>query len=573
MRNFKIGTRLVLGFGVLIFLMMAMAAIGVWSASESQQTNTLMVTRQKTNDMVLRWARQVEVNANQALATANLTDPAVLSIFQTRMKRSFEMAKGYRDQVADLVIFPGAKALFEQAVEAQKKYIVPRDQAFERLNRGERAETRTFFAEELPQLAEQYFAAIDKLSEHLTNRVQEQAQRADEQNRLAIIMFSAAAGIALIIGLLLAWLVTRSIIRPLGHAVVVARAVAERNFTYDIDVNGKDEVADLMRELRAMVTGLGSTVSEIRQGADAIATAAGQISSGNIDLSTRTEQQSSSLAETAATTEEITATVRQNADNAQQANMLANSAANTATDGGKIMTELLSTMSEINTKSEQVSDIIGVIDSIAFQTNILALNAAVEAARAGDQGRGFAVVASEVRTLAQRSASAAREIKTLIDTSVASTTKGNEQAGRAGETMQEIVTSIHRVTDIMNEISSASQEQTTAIEQINVAVAQMDDVTRQNASLVDESASAAASLEDQADTLARLVSTFKLNNQHEKLQQITTRTRQAVSVPAASGRVAGPAPQRINHAEAAGPASERDARLALARPVEEWTEF
>lgn len=572
MRNFKIGTRLGLGFGLLIFMMMAMAAIGIWSAFESQQSNALVIARQNTNDIALRWTRQVEVNANQALAAANLTDPAVLPIFRSRMQKSFEMAKDYRDQVGSMLAFAEGRALFEQALEAQKKYIVPRDQAFERLSKGERAETRTFFTEELPELAMQYIAAIDKLSQFLTNEVQKQVQRTEEQNRLATIMLFAVAALALIAGLLLAWLITRSITRPLSETLLLARAVANRNLVHNIVVNGKDEVADLERELGAMITGLHSTISEVREGADAIATAAGQISSGNIDLSARTEQQSSSLAETAATTEEITATVRQNADNAQQANMLAESAAKTATDGGKIMAELVSTMGEINTKSQQVSDIIGVIDSIAFQTNILALNAAVEAARAGEQGRGFAVVASEVRALAQRSATAAREIKTLIDTSVVSTTKGNEQAGRAGETMQEIVAGINRVTDIMGEISAASREQTTGIEEINLAVTQMDDVTRQNASLVDESASAAASLEEQADTLARLVATFQLSNQRAK-------SPQAAGILTSPEKVVSPVPQRTNRPAPSRHGHKEGTRLALAKPApalassQEWTEF
>lgn len=580
MRNLKIGTRLGLGFGLLVFMMMVIAAMAIWSAIDSQQTNALMVTRQNTNDMALRWARQVEVNANQALAAANITDLVVFPLFQSRMETSFELAKKYRDQVDSLIVTAEGRALFELAIEAQKKYIVPRDQAFERLYDGERAETRTFFTKELPKLATAYFAAIDNVSEYLTKDAQQQTQRAEEQNRLIMVVLSAVAVLALIAGLLLAWLVTRSITRPLSNTLLLARAVANRDLAHNIVVNGKDEVADLERELEAMVTGLHSTISEVRQGANAIATAAGQIASGNIDLASRTEQQSSSLAETAATTEEITATVRQNADNAQQANQLAESAAKTATDGGKIMVELVSTMGEINTKSMQVSEIIGVIDSIAFQTNILALNAAVEAARAGEQGRGFAVVASEVRALAQRSATAAREIKTLIDTSVVSTTKGNEQAGRAGQTMQEMVAGINRVTDIMNEISAASREQTTGIDEINIAVAQMDDATRQNASLVDESASAAASLEEQAGTLARLVGTFKLDNHHQESQQAVNHAKYLDRVPAAPDDASATSLRRIKRAESTQPVSKENNKLVLAKPVaalasseEDWAEF
>jgi methyl-accepting chemotaxis protein len=365
-----------------------------------------------------------------------------------------------------------------------------------------------FFARYTQAIDTQYRlnqVALDQLESVLNTR-------ADTLSRTRLLL---AGGIVLL-SLLAAWAnyrITRALLRQLGGEPAYATGILNRIATGDlavpIELDDKNQ-ASLLFALRDMRDRLAEIVSKVRVGANAIASASSQITAGNLDLSSRTEQQASSLAETAATMEEITATVRQNADNAQQANALAVSAGGTATEGGAIVTELVTTMGQIDAKSQQVVDIIGVIDSIAFQTNILALNAAVEAARAGEQGRGFAVVASEVRALAQRSAGAAKEIKTLIETSVESTAKGNEQAARAGATMRDIVDGINRVTDIMSEISAASREQTTGIVEINAAVTQMDDVTRQNASLVEESAAAAASLQEQADTLVDLVAFFHL---------------------------------------------------------------
>lgn len=282
------------------------------------------------------------------------------------------------------------------------------------------------------------------------------------------------------------------------------------------------------------------TVSEVRTGTDAMATASGQIASGNQDLSSRTEQQASSLEETASSMEELTSTVKQNADNARQANVLAVSASEVAVKGGAVVSQVVDTMSSINASSKKIVDIIGVIDGIAFQTNILALNAAVEAARAGEQGRGFAVVASEVRSLAQRSASAAKEIKTLIGDSVDKVNIGTSLVDQAGSTMNEIVESIKRVTDIMGEITAASQEQTSGIEQINQAIMQMDNVTQQNAALVEEAAAAAESLQDQAGNLTQVVSVFKLDATYVSTRKVAPRKPIAApAVKASSPRIAG----------------------------------
>jgi methyl-accepting chemotaxis protein len=318
---------------------------------------------------------------------------------------------------------------------------------------------------------------------------------------LAIIAAVAAMGLLLV----------KRIVGTILQAVGIAEAVAGGDLTCHIEARGSDETARLMRALKRMTDSLVQIVGQVRSGTDTIATASGQIASGNLDLSSRTEQQASSLEETASSMEELTSTVKQNAANARQASQLAVSASDVALRGGAVVSRVIDTMGSIDASAKKIVDIIGVIDGIAFQTNILALNAAVEAARAGEQGRGFAVVASEVRNLAQRSAAAAKEIKTLICDSVEQVDAGSKLVNQAGATMDEVVASVRRVTAVIGEISMASQEQTSGIEQINQAVTQMDTVTQQNAALVEEAAAAAASLQDQAGLLAQVVSTFRLN--------------------------------------------------------------
>jgi len=307
-----------------------------------------------------------------------------------------------------------------------------------------------------------------------------------------------------------AWVVARRIKQALDKAIDASDLIAAGDLTVQITIDSQDETGHLLMSLKEMNEGLAKIVGEVRTGADSIATATEQIAAGNADLSQRTEEQASALEETASSMEELTSTVKQNADNAQQANQLAISASGVAVKGGDVINKVVRTMESITDSSRKISDIIGVIDGIAFQTNILALNAAVEAARAGEQGRGFAVVAAEVRSLAQRSAAAAKEIKTLIEDSVSKVQDGSRLVEEAGHTTQEIVTSIKRVTDIMAEISAASLEQSSGIEQVNTAITQMDDVTQQNAALVEQAAAAAESLEEQALQLVQVVTRFKL---------------------------------------------------------------
>ncbi len=334
---------------------------------------------------------------------------------------------------------------------------------------------------------------------------------AERTVQTALVSFGAVSAVILAVVVALGWYITRGITRPLAEAVCVARAVAAGDLSAEFETAGKDEIADLMRALKEMARSLQRIVAEVRSGTDAINTGTSEIARGNADLSQRTEEQASSLQETASSMEELTSTVKQNAENARQANQLAQGASAVAVEGGRVVSEVVGTMSSINDSSKKIVDIISVIDGIAFQTNILALNAAVEAARAGEQGRGFAVVAAEVRNLAQRSAAAAKEIKTLIGDSVEKVGAGTKLVDAAGRTMAEIVSSVKRVTDIVSEIAAASQEQSSGIEQVNRAITQMDEVTQQNSALVEEASAAAESLEEQAQNLAQAVAVFKVN--------------------------------------------------------------
>ncbi|TFW21764.1 HAMP domain-containing protein [Massilia arenosa] len=337
-------------------------------------------------------------------------------------------------------------------------------------------------------------------------------ERERSEGNFEFIRMFCLAGVAfgLVLAAVIGAAVVRGIVQPLNKAVDLAKAVAEGDLTRDIVATSQDETGDLMRALETMNAGLARIVARVRAGTDTIATASSQIAVGNLDLSARTEQQAASIEETASSMEELTSTVQQNADHAREANRLAQSASTVAAAGGAVVGEVVETMKAIDSSAVRIADIVGVIDGIAFQTNILALNAAVEAARAGEQGRGFAVVASEVRNLAQRSATAAKEIKSLIEDSVQKVEHGSMLVDRAGSTMAEIVQSVERVTRIMAEITAATAEQASGIGEVSKAIAQMDQATQQNAALVEESAAAAQSLREEADNLARTVATFQL---------------------------------------------------------------
>ena len=399
--------------------------------------------------------------------------------------------------------------------------------------------------------------------------MQQKTARADyeeSQRTYHLVLAVCVAGLAfgVVVATVLGWLLVRAIVLPLQAAVKIAGGVAQGDLTQKIDVRSNDETGRLMAALRDMNDSLVEIVTRVRAGTDNIATASNEIADGNLDLSSRTEQQAGSLEETASSMEELTSTVKQNADNARQANVLAGSASEVAGKGGVVVSQVVETMGAINASASRIVEIISVIDGIAFQTNILALNAAVEAARAGEQGRGFAVVAGEVRSLAQRSAAAAKEIKILIDDSVDKVHHGTALVDQAGATMTEIVQSVSRVTDIMAEITAASQEQTAGIEQVNAAINQMDQTTQQNAALVEEASAAAQSLQQEAATLARTVGAFRIA---EAPQRASVPAPKVTAVAQLAKPAACPVPAKAAAKPAAAPAK------TAATAGDGWEEF
>jgi methyl-accepting chemotaxis protein len=371
--------------------------------------------------------------------------------------------------------------------------------------------------------------------------------RSAGQQVYAAAWWCVVAGVSasVVLALLCAWLVTRAVTRPAAQAVSVARRIAEGDLSQAVPRGGRDEMGTLLNALGQMRDSLGEVVVHVRHNADAVATASAEIAHGNSDLSSRTEEQASALQQTAAAMTQLGGTVRQNAESARQANQLAMSASTVAAQGGEVVGEVVSTMRGINDSSHKIADIIGVIDGIAFQTNILALNAAVEAARAGEQGRGFAVVAGEVRTLAQRSAEAAKQIKQLIEASVQQVEQGSRQVDQAGSTMQEVVSTIRRVTDLVGEITAASTEQSEGVSQVAHAITQMDQTTQQNAALVEQSAAAAGSLQRQSSDLVQAVSRFRT----------------------AEGAAGSAQPRSLHHSPMAAPRPEVRPALAAASSV------
>ncbi len=403
--------------------------------------------------------------------------------------------------------------------------------------------------------AEKQVAAINKIVSDEAVATQAEFKRASMR---IVLLFGGMLALVVVVVVPLTLANSGSITRPISQARDLAKAIAQGDLTQRADVSGQDEVADLLRALEDMRSSLSTVVGQVRQASDSIGVSSGEVASGNVDLSQRTELTASNLQQTASSIVQLTGTVRQSADSASQANQLATSAAAVAQRGGEVVSQVVSTMDEINASSRKIGDIIGTIDGIAFQTNILALNAAVEAARAGEQGRGFAVVAGEVRSLAQRSAEAAREIKALIGASVERVEAGTRLVQDAGGTMGEIVASVQRVSDIIAEISAAASEQSNGIGQVNASVAQLDQMTQQNAALVEESAAAAQSLREQAGKLVNVVASFRIDGMG--VVSATASTRAAA--PAAS--IAPPAPRPAAPKAVAGAALQRAASRAPA---------
>jgi methyl-accepting chemotaxis protein len=433
-----------------------------------------------------------------------------MAVYEKAMDETWANLQKNRAEYEKLISEPEEREIYPTLQKLLTEYSLEHNKIVAISHTQENEQATALIRGKSLQLSRDINGALDKLTEVNVAGAIRAGETADTVYGEARLWVLGLLLGSVALGLVLALWIARIVSRPLSEAVKVAQSVAAGDLTSHIEARTTDETGLLLEALKGMNDSLAKIVGEVRIGTDTIATASSQIASGNQDLSSRTEEQASSLEQTAASMEELTSTVKQNADNARQANQLAVSASEVAVKGGSVVSQVVDTMGSINASSKKIVDIIGVIDGIAFQTNILALNAAVEAARAGEQGRGFAVVASEVRSLAQRSAAAAKEIKTLIGDSVEKVEEGSKQVAEAGRTMDEIVGSVRRVTDIMGEITAASQEQTSGIEQINQAITQMDQVTQQNAALVEQASAAAQSLQEQAGSLSQVVGVFQL---------------------------------------------------------------
>ena len=512
MSNLKIGARLSLAFGLVLLITATIAATGVWRLAVLKEASSRIATvEMERNALAQEWKAAIDLNWVRASASLKATDAGYIQSLTADMATTSQRASEAQKKLEALVDDPTEKALMERVAVTRKAYVDARAKLLERKKAGE--DVFALVDSDLKPLATAYLQSLADVADNTHKQLDEFEGAIIQAAGTSQWVLALGAVVSVVLGALFALWTTRSIVGPVQRAVRAADEISHGNLSVQIpDVgNGRNEMAQLLRSLDEMQQNLSRIVGHVRSGSENVATASSEIAQGNNDLSARTEQQASALQETAASMEQLNSTVRQNADNARQANQLAQSASTVAVHGGEVVSQVVDTMKGIHDSSSKIADIIGVIDGIAFQTNILALNAAVEAARAGEQGRGFAVVASEVRSLAGRSADAAKQIKTLINDSVERVAAGTTLVDQAGATMTEVVGSIKRVTDLMGEISAASSEQSQGVTQVGEAVTQMDQVTQQNAALVEEMAAAAASLNNQAQDLVSTVAFFKLS--------------------------------------------------------------
>ncbi|ACC75350.1 methyl-accepting chemotaxis protein [Paraburkholderia phymatum] len=511
--NLRIGARLSSAFVLIVALMIGTTVVGI---EHLKSSSTRMDTIVGERYALIALSNQIKNNGYRANA---ILSNLLLVSTEAQAKKYMDDYAVIRKTNADayarlekLLHSDDAKALFKEQFQARTVYGGSVRKFFDLVKENRQQDARDLYLGDLARQQDEYYVLVDKMVDYQAAQMQNDAARAaDEGGNARVQMILLSIGAILAAGAT-GFVITRGITRPIHRAVDLAEAVAQGDLTQRLETGSNDEIGRLQHALKNMIENLHDIVVRVRAGTETITRASREVASGNMDLSSRTEQQASALEQTAAAMEQLTSTVKQNTDNALEANRVALSASETAAKGGQAVNRVVDTMSAINVSSRKIVDIIGVIEGIAFQTNILALNAAVEAARAGEHGRGFAVVASEVRSLAQRSAVAAKEIKTLIDDSVSHVDDGSKIVEEAGQIIREVVSSIAHVTAIVGEMSTSSREQSDGIEQINRAVTQMDQVTQENAALVEESAAAAQALHEQAAQLSDMVAEFTLDD-------------------------------------------------------------
>jgi len=577
--NLRIATRLAAGFGLVIVAGLAVALYGRTALNSVGNELKLL-----TDDRIVKvnQVRDIRDNLNLVAQSvrniAMLEDHAAKEVEVKRLEAATVENSALFEKLNQTITVAKGKELLAKTEQARLVYGPLVLKAIELGRANNMAGARDLVLGPLHDSHTEYFTSLKNLAlfheELMAQSKAEATETVSAASTLMLLVALLAAGL----GAFTAWLLARSVTVPLKQAMDASDRIAQGDLSIQIAVHSDDELGQLLQSLARMQTSLAQVVGTVRGNADSVATASAQIAQGNLDLSSRTEQQASSLQETAASMEQLGSTVKQNADNARQANQLAQGASEVAIKGGAVVAQVVGTMKGINDSSRKIADIISVIDGIAFQTNILALNAAVEAARAGEQGRGFAVVAGEVRNLAQRSAEAAREIKSLITDSVERVGTGSSLVDQAGVTMTEVVNAIRRVTDIMGEIASASAEQSQGVSQVGEAVGQMDQVTQQNAALVEESAAAADSLRQQAQALVQAVSVFKLAQGQAAGPSEYAAARTMASTPATrpASTPAKAAVQAVAKAKAQRPISPAKARAPVAttgQADDEWASF
>ncbi len=511
--NLRVSTKLWGAFlGLMLMALVGAAVVQIRSLAALNESLESVIDIQSRISTAIRWRGVTETAVTMVIGAGVTTDSALAQMYTNKVRDSVATVNSLQAEVQKGAVTPSEKGAVQRILDERKVALasIPKVAAIKAS--GDSAAVQAFVSNELNPAVDRYLkaqdayvAGLDKERENIRSEVQ-------VVRRHYVLTSFAVYGIVVAVGMLLSWRLVRSITAPLAQAVGLADAIADGDLTRTVASDRQDELGHMLRSLSAMGNRLRTIVEEVRSGVDAVSSASVQIANGNHDLSARTEQTASNLEETAASMEQLTATVSQSADTARQADLLASTAAQSAERGGAVVEQVVQSMQKITESSHKIADIIGVIDGIAFQTNILALNAAVEAARAGEQGRGFAVVASEVRSLAQRSANAAKEIKQLIDSSVESVATGSAQVAQAGQSMGEIVASVRRVSDLIEEITASSSEQRDGISQVNHAVTHLDQMTQQNAALVEESAAATASMRDKAQRLATVVAVFKVGS-------------------------------------------------------------